>query len=146
MYDTNCVVGSTRHTQHDPVSACAVLPGLAGKADQGACRHAPAPALTLGARLYRGGTLRAPPTAGHQIGSILSLLWSPLLIASVGVDAMFYLYGLAGLAWMLAWQPLVAPHAPLLHDHRAPGGTQAAPLKMSELPWRAVSKGGGGAG
>lgn len=62
------------------------------------------------------------------------------------MDAMFYVYGVAGLAWMLAWQPLVAPHAPLLHDHRAQGGTQAPPLKMSELPWRAVSRGGGYSG
>jgi hypothetical protein len=46
--------------------------------------------------------------AGHQIGSILSLLFSPLLIASTGVDAMFYVYGLMGFVWIALWDPLVS--------------------------------------
>lgn len=34
--------------------------------------------------------------SGHQIGSILSLLFSPLLLERGGVDVMFVVYGTAG--------------------------------------------------
>ncbi|KAG2445616.1 hypothetical protein HXX76_000226 [Chlamydomonas incerta] len=73
--------------------------------------------------------------SGHQIGSILSLLWSPLIIASSGVDLMFYLYGLSGFVWIAFWHPLVSPDPPLLRDHLPAG---FSPPRMSELPWRTI--------
>lgn len=50
---------------------------------------------------------------------------------------MFYVYGLAGFIWIALWHPLVSPDPPLLRDHLPAG---FSPPKMSELPWRTVSK------
>lgn len=72
--------------------------------------------------------------SGHQIGSILSLLASPLIIASTGVNAMFYLYGALGFVWLSAWHPLVSSSPPLLTGAAA---TKAlSPIKLKDLPWR----------
>ncbi|KAG2483329.1 hypothetical protein HYH03_017777 [Edaphochlamys debaryana] len=76
--------------------------------------------------------------SGHQIGSILSLLLSPLIIAASGghCDYMFYLYGIAGFLWLVLWEPLVSKEPPLLaHDHKAHG---PAPTSMRDLPWRMI--------
>lgn len=50
--------------------------------------------------------------AGHQIGSILSLLASPIIIAATGTTSLFYFYGALGFVWLAIWDPSVSHHAP----------------------------------
>jgi ACS family sodium-dependent inorganic phosphate cotransporter len=54
--------------------------------------------------------------SGHQLGSILSLLLSPGLLARYGTHAMFYLYGAVGFLWLAVWHPAVPAHH---RDHAA---------------------------
>ncbi|GIL70600.1 hypothetical protein Vretimale_3718 [Volvox reticuliferus] len=70
--------------------------------------------------------------SGHQVGSIVSLLWSPIIIASAGVDVMFYVYGAMGFIWLAIWEPCISQDPPLLHDHRP---QPPAPPRLSDLPW-----------
>ena len=41
------------------------------------------------------------------MGSIVSLLLSPVIIVNVGVSAAFYIYGSLGFLWLAAWDPMV---------------------------------------
>ncbi|KXZ47469.1 hypothetical protein GPECTOR_35g907 [Gonium pectorale] len=68
----------------------------------------------------------------HQIGSILSLLFSPLVIAASGVDMMFYVYGLSGFVWLALWEPVVSGEPPLLQER------PAAQQRLRDLPWRTI--------
>ncbi|KAL3143287.1 hypothetical protein ABBQ38_002129 [Trebouxia sp. C0009 RCD-2024] len=47
-----------------------------------------------------------------QIGNIVALITSPLLITNYGWKSAFWLYGTLGLTWMLAWVPLVPDQPP----------------------------------
>lgn len=103
--------------------------------------------------------------SGHQLGSILSLLVSPLLITGLGWPWVFYAYGLLGFVWLAGWEPLIGTHPPLAtpassgRDLAAigtgaaaaaqggPGGgagggasggsSGGGPLALRDLPWRA---------
>jgi len=105
--------------------------------------------------------------SGHQIGSMVSLLLSPYILASGGVSTLFLLYGSLGFLWLAAWCPLVS-HAPptnqITHHHESGDTTEAsfqaqsgvsstgrgvtgkgsvmvmaslAPLRFRDLPWGA---------
>ncbi|GAX78186.1 hypothetical protein CEUSTIGMA_g5628.t1 [Chlamydomonas eustigma] len=50
--------------------------------------------------------------SGHQIGSIVSLLVSPSIIAATGTTALFYLYGALGFLWLSFWEPMIGNHPP----------------------------------
>jgi hypothetical protein len=52
--------------------------------------------------------------AGGQLGTIIALLTAPLIINSLGWPAVFELYGVSGLIWMVFWTRLVADYAPLM--------------------------------
>lgn len=67
--------------------------------------------------------------AGHQLGSIISLLASPGIIYSFGWAWVFYFYGFLGFVWLALWQPLVFP---------APGSLQSS----AAMPAAHYSKGG----
>ena len=47
-----------------------------------------------------------------QIGNIVALVTSPLIINQYGWKSAFWLYGTLGLTWMLAWVPLVPDQPP----------------------------------
>lgn len=47
-----------------------------------------------------------------QVGNIVALLISPLLIKTFGWQSAFWVYGTLGLTWMLAWVPLVPDQPP----------------------------------
>ncbi len=47
-----------------------------------------------------------------QIGNIVALVTSPLLINNFGWKSAFWVYGTLGLTWMLAWVPLVPDQPP----------------------------------
>lgn len=47
-----------------------------------------------------------------QIGNIVALITSPLIINHYGWKSAFWLYGTLGLTWMLAWVPLVPDQPP----------------------------------
>ena len=47
-----------------------------------------------------------------QVGNIVALGTSPLLINKFGWEAAFWVYGTLGLGWMLAWVPLVPDYPP----------------------------------
>lgn len=47
-----------------------------------------------------------------QVGNIVALLISPLLINKFGWESAFWVYGTLGLTWMLAWVPLVPDQPP----------------------------------
>ncbi|MEW5299522.1 MAG: hypothetical protein WDW36_002531 [Sanguina aurantia] len=75
--------------------------------------------------------------SGHQIGSILSLLASPLIIASTSVNAMFMMYGALGFVWLSAWHPLVSSSPPLTG---AAASKALPPIKLRDLPWRSFAQ------
>ena len=47
-----------------------------------------------------------------QVGNIVALVTSPLLINNYGWKSAFWVYGTLGLTWMLAWVPLVPDQPP----------------------------------
>ena len=49
--------------------------------------------------------------SGGPVGIILALLAAPAIITHFGWSAVFFLFGGAGLTWVLTWVPLVDDHA-----------------------------------
>ena len=62
-----------------------------------------------------------PCRAGHQLGTIGSYLLCPLLIAHLGWESVFWIFGSLGFVWLLGWLLLVCDNPP------AAGGAAAAP-------------------
>lgn len=52
------------------------------------------------------------PAAGHQLGTIGSYLLCPLLIAHLGWESVFWIFGSLGFVWLLGWLPLVSDNPP----------------------------------
>lgn len=68
--------------------------------------------------------------SGGPVGIILALLAAPTIITHLGWPAVFFLFGGAGLTWVLTWVPLVDDHVPVAvidsgrpKDSTAPTGT-----------------------
>jgi hypothetical protein len=78
------------------------------------------------------------PCPGHQVGSTIALLFSPLLIDAGGVSFMFYLYGLLGIFWVAAWEPVVSSEPPLMPGEDRDERSRPV-LRLVDLPWRSVS-------
>jgi len=61
--------------------------------------------------------------SGIPMGTMFALLVTPLIVQSFGWEWAFYLFGVAGLLWWFAWQPLVASgpeeHASVSDEERA---------------------------
>lgn len=74
-------------------------------------------------------------TAGHQLGSILSLLLSPPIISTAGWPTLFYLYGIAGFLALAAWRRAV----PLPREQSAAGRMQPQ-LRWRDVPWRGFAR------
>ena len=69
--------------------------------------------------------------AGGQAGTIIALLTAPSIISAFGWEAVFKIYGTLGLAWMLAWQPLVGDKPPLVGQKQL---DDAAKMRLQDLP------------
>jgi ACS family sodium-dependent inorganic phosphate cotransporter len=86
--------------------------------------------------------------SGHQIGSVLSALLSPLIIKSTGVASLFYVYGLLGFVWLMVWEPRVKSFASLQKQSEEPRATldqssdEEDPLLVSKTLETIASKGG----
>ena len=46
--------------------------------------------------------------SGIPMGTMFALLVTPIIVQQFGWEWAFYLFGIAGLLWFLAWQPLIA--------------------------------------
>lgn len=57
-----------------------------------------------------------------QVGNIVALLISPVLINNFGWKSAFWVYGTLGLTWMLAWVPLVPNQPPSNMKAQEKGG------------------------
>jgi ACS family sodium-dependent inorganic phosphate cotransporter len=84
-----------------------------------------------------------------QVGNILAMVISPVLITNLGWESAFWVYGTLGLTWMFAWVPLVpdtppsskaqlasAGMDPALSDAAQDSGVQ----KLGDVPWKAFSR------
>jgi hypothetical protein len=75
--------------------------------------------------------------AGHQLGTIGSYLLCPLLIAHLGWESVFWIFGALGFVWLAGWLPLVSdryqPPAP------APKLVSGASSARGPAPGRAMA-------
>lgn len=79
-----------------------------------------------------------------QVGNIVALITSPLLINNYGWKSAFWVYGTLGLTWMLAWVPLV-PDQPPNKTKAKQGGSGNVEVSskseqgvesLSDVPWK----------
>lgn len=80
---------------------------------------------------------------GIPLGTVFALLVTPVIVAKLGWEWVFYLFGAAGLLWCIVWQFLIAP------SPRKQAGISAEELAIIEAgaigdgktpptPWRAL--------
>lgn len=86
--------------------------------------------------------------SGHQLGTIASYLIAPALIAQLGWQSVFFVFGSLGFVWLLGWTPLVQGNSEREENTTAPkralgftlpwkpSPTEAAPLQLGDVPWR----------
>ena len=73
---------------------------------------------------------RQTDSAIVQVGNIVALGISPLLIERFGWPTAFWVFGSLGLTWLFAWIPLVPKDAPQSASARAAGGPQLGSSTM----------------
>ncbi|KAG7666654.1 hypothetical protein KSW81_000427 [Nannochloris sp. 'desiccata'] len=82
--------------------------------------------------------------SGHQMGTIMSYIASPILISHLGWESVFFVFGSLGFVWLLSWSPLIAAEKEekkqqQLHDV-ATATPPAAPLRIQDVPWMEFAK------
>ena len=71
--------------------------------------------------------------ATAQVGNIVALGISPLLIERFGWPTAFWVFGSLGLTWLFAWIPLVPKEAPQSASARAAGRPQLGSSMVHSL-------------
>ena len=98
--------------------------------------------------------LSRTPAAGHQLGTIGSYLLCPLLIAHLGWESVFWIFGSLGFVWLLGWLPLVSDNPPAEGGAASSGsGATAAAagsahegeahghdLRLQDVPWASFAR------
>lgn len=80
---------------------------------------------------------------GLHIGSILGLLLAPPLINTFGWEAVFYVFGVAGLLWVVAFKALVGTDSPEWTAMRSTlRSSEAATGVATTVPFRAFLRNG----
>jgi ACS family sodium-dependent inorganic phosphate cotransporter len=75
--------------------------------------------------------------SGHQMGTIMSYIASPILIAHLGWESVFFVFGSLGFVWLVTWSPLIAAEKEEQQRLRdaATATPPAAPLRIQDVPW-----------
>lgn len=78
-----------------------------------------------------------------QVGNIVALGISPLLIERFGWPTAFWVFGSLGLTWLFAWIPLVPKEAPQSASARAAaarGEEEKVIRSLQDVPWKRISR------
>jgi len=77
--------------------------------------------------------------SGSQMGTILSYVAAPILIANVGWESVFFVFGSLGFVWLVGWSPLIAAEKEGKEQQQlrdaATATPPAVPLRIQDVPW-----------